>query len=302
MDEAAKGNKMITAFEQTKKSWAEELTSYEEVPAVFLPFLETLPIEDDGFPLTILTPTFEGFLRRRLTQNLVTQVGSSIYVVENKASGLVITEHRIEDIHCVEEATFLLRSWLKIHSAAGGKLATSVFEFSTVSMRLFRPMIRAMRQASSTAAQGDNPERDKFSYLLHQDYKFMNYARKSILPDETVWASIMQPEVSEPLLKGWGIELSRTIVPKHICILTDKELILIQEDLKPWWHVGSNYGGIWQYIPLSRISSLELKPQGDDMLALSVNLPGDHVIETFFSASHRDELQRVVDQFVALAG
>jgi hypothetical protein len=158
-----------------------------------------------------------------------------------------------------------------------------------------------MRRASPESTGEPNPERDKFNYLLHQDYKFMNYARKSILPDEIVHASIMQQEILKPLIKGWGIELTQTIVPKHICILTNKELILIRETIKPWWHVGSNYGGIWQYIPLSRISSLEIKDQDDEMTALSVNLPGDLVIEAVFSATYGDELQHLIAEFESMA-
>jgi hypothetical protein len=212
----------------------------------------------------------------------------------------VITEHKIEHIHCVEEATFLLRSWIRIHSAAEGELTTTLLEFNTVSMRLFQPMIQAMRRYPSPSTGGDNPERDKFNYLVRQDYKFMNYARKSLLPDEIVCTSILQPEITEPLLKGLGVRFRRTVVPKHMYILTDKELILIQEELEPWWHVGPNYGGIWQYIPLSRISSLQLKPQSNDLLALSINLPGDHIIDPLFCASCRDELQHLIDEFAIM--
>jgi hypothetical protein len=291
---------MLSAAEQTKKSWAEKLSSYEEIPAVFLPFLKTLPIKAGTFPLTILTPTYEGFLRRRLAKKLVTHVGDSIYIVEDSTSGLTITEHNLAHINCIEEASFLLRSWLRIYSAARDKLATTTLEFNTVSMGLFRPMIQAARQGSPPSAEGHNPERDKFNHLIRQDYKFMNYARRSLLSDETVCSFVLQPEISKPLLRGLGLEPRRTIVPKHICILTDKELILIREDFKLWWHVGPNYGGIWQYIPLSKISSLELKSQGDEMLALTVNLPGDQIIEPVFSASFRDELQHLVDEFVAI--
>jgi hypothetical protein len=292
---------MLSAAEQTKKSWAEELSSYEEIPAVYLPFLETLPIAAGDFPLTILTPTFEGFLRRRLTENLVTRIGNSIYIVENRASGLVITEHKIEHINCIEEATFLLRSWIRIHSAAEGKLTTTWLEFNTVSMRLFQPMILAMRQYPPPSTDRYNPERDKFNHLARQHYKFMNYARKSLLPDEIVCTFILQPEITKPLFKGWGLKLRKTVVPKHICTLTDKELILIREEIKLWWHVGSNYGGIWQYIPLSRISSIQLKPQSDELLALSIQLPGDQIIEPFFSVSCRDDIQHLIDEFTAMA-
>lgn len=292
---------MFTDAEQISKSWARKISSYEEVPTIYLPFLEKLSITAGSFPFTILTPTFEGFLRRRLTENLVTRVGDSIYIVEDRPDGLVFTEHKIEHINCVEEANILLRSWLKIHSAAEGKLTTTLLEFNSVSMELFQSMILAVRRSPSSPASNDNPELDKFDSLMYRDFKFMNYARKSLLPDEIVHAFALQLEITEPLLRGLGLKFRRTVVPKHICILTDKELILIREEIKPWWHLGRNYGGIWQYIPLSRISSLQLKPQSDEMAALSINLPGDQTIEPLFTADCRDELQHLIDEFAAVA-
>jgi hypothetical protein len=290
------GNAMLTANEITEQSWAHEVSSPAEIPAVYLPFFESLPIPTGTFPPAILTPTYayRGF-RRRVPEKLVTLAGNSVYVAENRASGLAITEHQIEQVNCVEVATMLLYSWITIHSVAeGGPVATKI-EFNSVNMGLFQPLILAMRHNRPATAGGANPERDKFACLINQDFKFMNYARKSLLADEVVYTFIHQPEIAKLLFKAWGVILQRTIVPTHICILTDKELILIREELKRWWSVGPNYGGIWQYVPLSRISSMQVRPQGDELVALSITLQGGQEMETLFAAAHRDKLQHLID-------
>ena len=51
---------LITADEQTRKSWAKALTSYDEVPDVYRDFLKTLP--GGALPYMILTPSYEGFM------------------------------------------------------------------------------------------------------------------------------------------------------------------------------------------------------------------------------------------------
>jgi hypothetical protein len=287
---------MLTADEITKQTWAKEVSTHAEIPAVYLPFIESLPIPTGTFPPIILTPTyaFRGF-RRRIPEKLVTLVAGSIYVAENRSSGVAITEHRLECVNCVEVATMLLHSWLTIYSVAeGGPVATKI-ELNSINMGLFKPLILAMRQHSPAVAEGANPERDKFNSLIREDFKFMNYARKSLLPDEVVRTFVHQPEIARPLLRIWGIKLSRTIVPRQICILTDKELILIQEEPKPWWHVGSPYGGIWQYVPLTRLSAMQVRPEGDDLVALSITLEGGQEMETLFAAAQRDQLQHLID-------
>ena len=51
---------LITADEQTRKSWAKALKSYDEVPDVYRDFFKTLP--DGALPYMILTPSYEGTL------------------------------------------------------------------------------------------------------------------------------------------------------------------------------------------------------------------------------------------------
>jgi hypothetical protein len=287
---------MLSAGEITELTWSKEVLSQAEIPAVYLPFIESLPIPPGTFPPIVLTPTYayRGF-RRRVPEKLVTLVGGSVYVVENRASGLAIMVHPIEHVNCVESATMLLHSWLTIYSVAEGKPVTTKIEFNSVNIGLFQPLILAMRGHSPDAPEGANPERDKFNGLIREDFKFMNFARKSVLPGEVVHTFIHQPEIAKPLIQAWRIKLSRTIAPTHICILTDRELILIHEEQKPWWHVGHPYGGIWQYVPLARLAAMQIRPEGDDLVALSITLEGGQEIETLFTPDQRDALQRLVE-------
>jgi hypothetical protein len=287
---------MLSAGEITELTWSKEVLSQAEIPAAYLPFIESLSIPPGTFPPIVLTPTYayRGF-RRRVPEKLVTLVGGSVYIVENRASELAITAHLIEHVNCVESATMLLHSWLTIYSVAEGRPVTTKIEFNSVNMGLFQPLILAMRGHSPAAAEGANPERDKFNGLIREDFKFMNYARKSLLADEVVRTFIHQPEIAKPLIQAGKLKLSRTVAPTHICILTDRELILIQEEQKPWWHVGHPYGGIWQYVPLTRLSTMQIRPERDNLMALSITLEGGQEIETLFAAAQRDKLQHLIE-------
>jgi hypothetical protein len=83
-------------------------------------------------------------------------------------------------------------------------------------------------------------------------------------------------------------------------ILTDRELILIREEEAR--NREDRYGGVWDYIPLSKIVSLSLNARDSNLLGLSIQLQEDTGFELLFQTSAREELNRLLDCFKALTG
>jgi hypothetical protein len=75
-------------------------------------------------------------------------------------------------------------------------------------------------------------------------------------------------------------------------VITDQELILIQDTGTGKDGRASRYGGIWQYIPLRCIDSLSLSEVADDRLTLSIHCQPDRTIEKLFDISSLPELQQ----------
>jgi hypothetical protein len=145
-------------------------------------------------------------------------------------------------------------------------------------------------------------EQAKFDSLRTGHFKFMNYARRSLQPGERVVAYTLQPELRQPRLSLLGRPLSlHTLETAHLCILTDRELIVIRDDpnsLKDY--AQSRYGGIWDYLPLSRIQSATLEERPAGHLALVVHLPGGDRMEILFSTEKRLELEQVCARLEAV--
>ena len=79
----------------------------------------------------------------------------------------------------------------------------------------------------------------------------------------------------------------------HLVILTDSELIVIRDDpSSPASCDDTHYGGVWDYLPLSRVceASLDEHPTGP---ALLLRLPGDERFEVLFSPASRSEAERL---------
>jgi hypothetical protein len=136
-------------------------------------------------------------------------------------------------------------------------------------------------------------ERAKFDYLGSLHYKFMNYARRSLGPGESVRGCLLQGEVRRTVLRVLGNAIYRTIILSHLSILTNRELILIQDaDDPPLGAKGTRYGGVWRFIPLDHIRSVSSETDHDGFLVCSVDLGDGDRLELKFQAENCADLER----------
>jgi len=298
---------LLTAAEQTKLSWAKAIKSYDEVPEVYRGAFEALVGDANRFPYAVLTPSYAGFITRA-KEKLVCCLDGKIYVLEEARGDLASTCYPIGDISYVEVGSVLLQSWIKIHGlTSGGALASSEFKFNSVTDHLFTPILESIRPATGCSREVDSSiERSKFNYVRHSSHKLMSYAKRSLMPGETVLHFVVQPEVRVEVLRLLGNSFFRTLCTSHISILTDQELILIQDgDGKRWGagakYGGLTYGGVWHYIPLDKITSISLAGTEDDLLTMSIHLPGDDSIEALYSVSNRGGVDDLLSRFEAIA-
>jgi hypothetical protein len=291
---------LLTADEQTRLSWARTAESYDRVPEIYKDFFKTLLSSTSMFPYVVLMPTFEGFIRRE-NEKLIFSLDSKIYVLERIRDKLGSTCYPLEDISYIEAGAILLDSWIKISGVASdGVLTSCTLRFNTVTDYLFTPILDKIRPASTPGVTDPSSERAKFDYLVHLNFKFMNYAKRSLVLGEKVIHTVLQPEIRTNLLTLFGRHLFRTISTAHLSILTDKELIMIRDEKGRGWSDDTRYGGIWNYIPLGKISSASLTLKKDNLLVFSICLPQDDHIDSLFSVSNRPEVELVLNQFETL--
>jgi len=292
---------LLTGYEQTKWSWARVVESYDQLPEAFKDFFKTLLGDTSAFPYVVRTPTFEESNRPE-NEKLIFSLDGKVYVLERTKDKLSLTCYPLEDISTIEVGTILLNSWIKISGVANsGVLTSCTLRFNTVTDYLFAPILGKIRPAPSASRDADqSSERAKFDYLMHLNFKFMNYARRSLVPGEKVIYTVLQPEIRAKLLTLFGRSLSRTISTAHLAILTDRELIMIRDEKTGRWSDKTKYGGVWNYIPLDKITSISLTPEKDDLLVLSIHLPQNDHIDSLFSVSNKQEVEQFLNQFETL--
>jgi hypothetical protein len=288
---------LLSADQQTRLSWLKVIKSYDEAPDVYRSAFEAF-VSDGQFPYAVLTPSYAGFINRE-NEKLVFCLDDKIYVLEEVTGILTCTCYAIKDISHIEVGKVLLQSWVKLSGVAGrGLPITTEFKFNTITDHLFAPIVKKMRSATDYSL-GPDPgiEQAKFDFLSRANLKLMNYARRSLLPDEKVVDIILQPEIRAEVLKLFGNSFFRTVCLAHLGILTDWELILIQEGTGKRWGGDIRYGGVWHYIPLDKITSISLTGPEDELLTMSVRLPGDDCLDSLFSVSNRQEVDGFLNRF-----
>lgn len=285
---------MINAAELTKSSWARPIKSLAHVPDLYRECFATYLSENTVFPYTILAPAFERFIHKT-TEKLICDTGAEIVILERTGNGFEALRFPLDSIWHVEHRTMLLDSSIKIcGSTAQGTPASSTIRFNTITDYLFMPILERIRLAAIPSQRvTDGSEAEKFNYLVRTDYKFMNYAKRSLAGGEKVIHFLHQPEIRENLWTVLGRTHYRTVFPTCMIILTDRELIVIRENEARG--AKSKYGGNWDYIPLNRIETLSLSETNGRLLVLSILLPGEEQIQIHF----RDSLRPEIGQFLA---
>lgn len=284
-------------FEQrAETTWAKSFASYEDLPEPYRGPLGSVVTVEQAFPYTLLTPAYETF-RTRISEKLICVLEREIHVLERNGTVITATCYPIREIRYVEVSSMLLEYRVKIEGVTSqGVPASSIFRCSTATDYLFTPILRKIRLREVVSQETPGP-RDTalFDGWSRSHYKFMNFARNSLLGGEKVICAVLQPEIKTERFRILGRTYYRILSPTHTCILTDRELILIREEAVQ--NRKDRYGGIWDYIPLSMISALSIRPKNSGLLALSIELADDGIMECLFPASRESEVSHLSMQF-----
>jgi hypothetical protein len=285
----------MTGARQTMSSWAKVIESPEAVPEVYRSSFNTVLGHEPTMPYTVFAPAIAG-LRHRTTEKLLCEAHDTIYVWERAGRRAALTVYPLETISDLEMGEILLFSWITIGGVTqAGEVSATTIEFNTATSRHFARFVSLIRPAPDPlAGLALDVEQAKFNYLTAESFKFGSFACSSLIEGEQVHQIVWQPKIRKPLTRLGKFTLYQTLSLSHLAILTDKELIVIQDDERTRENRGVRYGGKWRYVALKHIDAVALSVQRDDVLTLSLTLaPGGRQLESIFAASRKEQLARL---------
>lgn len=273
--------------------WARRIKSPVEAPSVFRPFLEKLTTTvSSELPYTVFAPA-DRFGRKRTNPKILCLREERFTIMEATRDGLIASEFPYAAVDTVEIGYILLSAWFKISGVNENEPFSALFEYNTVADRIYRPAAESVRAAAaeiSWESMNVPPlNTSLFDDLINRDYKYMNFAKMSLIPGEEVLDYVYQPEVRAR--KAWR---TRILLPAGILILTGHELILIQEAAKPE-RQDPRYGGSWRHIPLRRIAAISLANAAEGKVNLMIEMGHGKTCSIEFDVKLRHELENLLD-------
>jgi hypothetical protein len=289
----------LTATEMTRLSWARKVDNYAALPEVYCPFVDAQLARRSDLPHAVLTPTFRGFLKQE-NEHLVFSLDEKLFILERSNEQIIPTVYPLEKINYVELGEILLHAWLKVSGVgANGERRVSTLKFNSVTDLYFNPFIQQIRCAAGASLPVDRKrEITCFDCLENANFKFMNYARRSLLDGERVDSFVLQPEIIFPRLAlgRWTLG-HKTISPAHLCILTDRELIVVRDDPEgDRYRTHARYGGVWDFIPRRKISRITMQERGDGLMGLIIHMPLEDSLGLLFDEQRRADVEALVRQ------
>ncbi|MBN2007500.1 MAG: hypothetical protein JXA21_29410 [Anaerolineae bacterium] len=300
---ALRGWFSIDPAEQTRATWAKHIASYDAVPQAYQDFFARFAGEK-AFPYTILMPSYSGFIHSA-AEKLICLVGHEFYILEEDGPTYQTYCYPLADIYYLETHSVLLDSYVTLRGKTkSGEIADVAMRFNSVGDVMMAPILEKIRriacglgeigQDDAEPTSRTHSETHAFDAWEHSNYKFMNYARRSLLEGENVVHAILHPEIREKVITVLGKSFYRMIAPTQALIRTDYELIVIGEGKGKRQSGYSKYGGTWNYIPLNKIVTSFLTEVENDLATLSIQLPGETSLNYTFEASAVPEIQALL--------
>jgi hypothetical protein len=273
--------RLQTGARQTMGSWVKPIANFAEVPPAYKDAIHRLRGAEKNVPLMVLAPPVDGEKSPRC-EKLLLWLDETLYILENHDGTIQQISFPKKDLGYLEVGRVLLYSWFTVTGInSEGESASNTVVYNTATHRHVQPFFNALRSLSGIPFPRN---RRAFNYLAHQNFKFFNFAKNSLKGEEEVLATILQPEVTRNLfssiLQG---NFSHLVINAHLTILTELELIFIEEDPENLQRNGNRYGGIWYYVPLENLLAISETKREDTLLNLSFKIKPNISLERVYA-------------------
>jgi hypothetical protein len=280
------------ASTETMKAWAIEIKSEEDIPDLFRMAYTQLNQETESLPYSVYLPHNEKTNKPDSDQMVILQ--DDRIVILKKEETVLRHEYPFDSIQMIQIGTVLLQSWIRIFCEAEGKPKDVVLYFDTVVETLFDPFIQSARKnmLNWQTAQTVTSVTDELDYLKESSLKFLNYGRASLLPGQQVRSSVFQPHT-----KDANEAVPEGSTTPHLMILTDEELILIQETKQKKRSATQKYSGIWSHIPIGRITEVSLEAGAiTGWERMKVHFDGQLSLDVEFDKNNRERIAQLAEK------
>lgn len=194
-------------------------------------------------------------------------------------------------IQRIKMSLVLLYGKLEIWDDTPAHTAKIEVQYNTVTQRILSPLLKSLvaQTWQPNAGRFEHvPSDESFSQFFKTSFSFYNGLTGEALQEtERILDWVYQPEIRQPRLHFFY----RRLFPQTVAVFTDRQIILLQEDLAYRQH----YEWIFTFIPWHRVSHLSDQPAGENTRATIHLRPVEHkhTIDLLFEPSNTETWHKI---------
>jgi len=285
--------------EKITKLCSKLITTFEQIPDIFKDGFKYSCLGCNGFPYSVyIVDVSEEFSGNN--GKLVTVTEDGLFIFEKINSNVKLIQYNYDDIILVEKTNGLYNSTILIKGTINGRQYESVILFDNTDKYIFDFLIVAIRKKGRLSLDYEQEHEEKYEegnyellklgYFKDSNLKLYNYSAESLLPHQIIKKTVLQKKLLKKKLKF----IKEVITTSHIVILTNEELIIIEEGRTKRKIPESNIGGCWYFIPISQIEFMDIKAKDTYLLIFTIKLKKNRDIELLFEHSNKSQLEQLV--------
>jgi hypothetical protein len=286
------------ASEKKVKLISRIIDSCEEVPEYFMDGFKYSCLSCLEFPYSVYVVKLQDKEEEMYSQ-LITASEDGLYIFERKNNRVTLNQYNYEELIFIKKENGDLHSMIEIKGMINGRVFKNEIEFDNKDEDIFDFMITSIRMKGKLTLDfeedqeekygEDNYELLKLGYFKDSNLKLYNYCVESLISGRKIKKTVFQKKLVKKRLKL----IKRVLTTSHIIILTSDELIIVEEGKSKRRSPEANIGGYWYFIPVSQITSMDIKSSDNLLLTLTIRLKGNEQIEMIYENPNRTQLEQL---------
>jgi hypothetical protein len=270
---------------RTMQTWPRRISGMEDVPE---DFAGCGAFDGATYEQAVFVPEDMVLINGRPTKTLPKVVllqGDRLTVLEKTRKGIVSVAHVLSDIHLLRVRKVLLSAEFSVASRRG----FSRISYNAARHSLFDPFQTAIRHAwigrreASRSMVSAETQTEKLAALPGIHHKFVSYGAAALLPGETIIKMLFRDSINIKKTRRGLFRWIDHFTSPLLVMRTENELIMVEEPGRMRKRKEREFGGIFTYVPLSRIKTMALE-EGEPA-RLRIELPDGQPVVQFFCNS-----------------
>ncbi len=269
-------------YEQQKITapYPEQIQSWQAIP----PSYQNLFLPTDALPYMLFIPGSRSILRKRLEKLIVLEQDGLVLYEDGSTTK---QEFPFDDILSVEHEKMLSAFWCTLVCRHKTTTIPYLSKDDTCFSAILKNLrVRSFHEAHSTSVSQDPSRSENIDDCLYKADRFGRIAKADLLPGQQIINACFQPVHQAKTNRYGGLFRKTVTYASHLAVLTDSEMIIVQESEPIRTAIYNQYAVKELFIPCRSIRQVQMEEKATTR-TLILSLHGAQTVSLY--VAHENE-------------